>query len=117
MSQAQIPFAGYPAPGSEAVKIGWRGHIIGPANYQVGGYNLNASALGMSCIEEAGAASLDYSGNYYARVVYPNNAANNEAQAVPPTYVTIKWYAANNSEVGNNTNLSAEISLFRAIGI
>jgi hypothetical protein len=118
MANQSIPFSGYPAPGAESTRIQWKGDHWGAANYQQGGYNLNASALGMSNIEVAATSKLSQSGNYYANVLYPANSGNNELRAIPPTYVTVKWYyAANSVEVANNTNLSAEVSLLTASGI
>ena len=111
------PYDGYPAPGARAVKIEWAGDVVGTANYQAGGYNLNASALGMSRLEIAGCSAIAQSNNYYARVQYPATSANNEARATGFSYVKLQWFAANGTEVANNTNLSAEIVQLSAVGI
>lgn len=118
-----IPYDGYPADGARATRIEWAGDHVGPGptqgNYQGGGYSLTASSLGMSRIESASFSARSSSGNYFAQVTYgANTSANNEARAVPPASVTVKWYVASNSaEVANNTNLSAEITKLTAIGI
>lgn len=120
MAGSNIPFDGYPAPGAESTRNQWKGWIRGNNNYQVGGYNLNASALGMSGIEDAWPAYRTQSGNYFMAVFYPvaaNNANDVVNRAIPPSYVTLKWYSANGTEVANNTSLAAEFSLLRAAGI
>lgn len=121
MAGSNIPFDGYPAPGAEAIRINWKGWIRGNNNYQQGGYNLNATALGMpGGIEDAWPAYRTQSGNYFLAVFYPlamNNANDVLPRAIPAPYVTLKWYAANGTEVANNTNLAAEVSLLAASGI
>ena len=117
MANQSIPYDGYPAPAARAIRNDWSGDHFGPANYQVGGYNLNATALGMNRIEEARFAYRAQSSNYYAAAFYPANSGNNETRAIPPGYVTVKWYAANATEVANNTNLSADVSHLSAVGI
>jgi hypothetical protein len=117
MANQNIPYDGYPAPGGRAVKIEWAGDHFGPANYQQGGYNENASYLGMSRIETAGFSALAQSGNFYAKAIYPAISGNNETRAPTFPYITVKWYAANNTEVANNTNLSAEVSQLSVTGI
>ena len=118
MARQSIPFDGFPAPAAAAIKIDWRGDHFGPANYQIGGYNLNASSLGMSRVEIVGVSARSQTGNYFALAFYPANSGNNETQAIPPTYVTLKWYtAANSVEVANNTNLNAEVVQLSAIGL
>lgn len=117
-----IPYDGYPAPGGITVKNDWKGDHFGPGpsqgNYQQGGYNLNAAALGMSRIEHAIPAQQSQSGNYFAKVFYPAISGNNEVRAIPPGYVVIKWYiAANSAEVANDTNLSAESTLLVVQGL
>ena len=125
MSRQSIPVDGYPAPGADAIKEVWRGDHWGPGNnantgnYLTGGYNLNASALGMAGIEVAAVSALSQSGNYFARIIYPANfSANTEVRAPTYSYVKVLWYVASNSnEVGNNTDLSAEVVRLSAIGI
>jgi hypothetical protein len=113
-----IPFDGYPAPGARAVKIENLGDLIGPANYQAGGYNINAPSLGMSRIERAAGSSFTQSGNYIAKFFYPAISSSNENRAPTFPYVTVKWYyAANSVEVANNTNLGAEVSQYEFTGI
>lgn len=116
-NQGGIPYDGYPAPGALAVKIPWKGDYVGPANYQQGGYNMNATAFGMSRFEDASFGPLTQSQNYYAKAYYPAASSNSETRAIPPSYMIVKWYFANGTEVANNSNLSAEISYFGAIGI
>lgn len=117
ISQAGIAYDGYPAPGAEAIKIPWRGDYIGPANYQANGYNMNATAFGMARFEAVQFDFLTQSQNYYARAIRPAASSNNQTRAIPPSYVTVKWYAANGTEVANNSNLSAEIIYLGIIGI
>ena len=117
-----VPFDGYPGPGVSAIRLEWAGDHFGPGvsqgNYQAGGYNLNASALGMSRIESLSFSARAQSGNYYALPFYPANSNINENRAVPPSSVTVKWYtAANGVEVANNTNLSTEVSQMYSRGI
>lgn len=119
MARQSIPYDGFPAPGAAAIKIDWRGDHFGPNNnYQAGGYNLNATGLGMSCIELAQFSAFSQSGNYYARAFYPANSGNGESRAIPPTYVTVKWYSANGTEAtNNNAALGAECVQLFASGI
>lgn len=117
MANQSIPYDGYPAPGGRAVKIEWAGDHWGSNNYQAGGYNLNATYLGMGRIETAGFSPLSQSGNYYAKVIYPNISGNNELRAPTFSYVTVKWYFANNTEVANNTNMAGEVAQLAVIGI
>ena len=112
-----IPYDGYTAPAALAGKVQAAGDFIGTGNYQVGGYNLNASAIGLSRIEWVNFSALAQSGNYYARANYPATSGNNEQRASGFPYVVIKWYAANGTEVANNTNLSAEVSQIFAFGM
>ncbi len=117
-----VPYDGYPASGASATRPEWAGDHFGPGvlqgNYQQGGYNLNASALGMSRIEIAAFAPRSQSGNYYALPFYPAGSNINELRAIPPSYVTVKWFIASNGvEVANNTNLSTECTLLTARGL
>lgn len=117
MAQQSIPYAGYPAPGALDIKNHWAGDHFGPANYQAGGYNLNAAALTFGRLEWAQFSHLAQSGNYYARPFFPAISGNAELGAPGFSYITVKWYAANNSEVANNTNLSAEVAQLFAFGM
>lgn len=120
MSRQSIPFDGFPAPAAAAIKIDWRGDHFGPNNtYQAGGYNLNASSLGMSNFEFVEMSAFSQTGNYYARATFPANSGNSETRAIPPTYVVVKWYiAANGVEVSNNnTVIGGECSQLWASGI
>lgn len=116
-----VPYDGYPAPGAAAIRVDWAGDHFGPGpsqgNYQAGGYNLNASALGMSRIERIDFSARAQSANYYALAFYPAASNIAEQRAIPPSYVTVKWYAANGTEVGNNTSLIAEVSTMTARGL
>ena len=122
MAGQNIPYDGYPAPAGRTVKIDWSGDHWGPGNtqgnYNTGGYNLNATALGMVRFESVGVSSQSQSGNYFAKVFYPAVSGNNELRAPTYGYVTVKWYyAANNNEVAANTNLNGEVVQLTAIGI
>ncbi len=121
MSNTNIPYDGYPAPGADSTRNQWKGWIRGISTYQAGGYNLNASQLGMSGIEDAWPAFRSQSGNYYATVNYPVQANNgNDAlpRAIPAPYVVIKWFSANGTEAtNNNTALPNEFSLLSAFGV
>ena len=112
-------YDGYPAPGARATRIDWAGDEFGPANYQQGGYNLNANAYGFyGAIEEVRFAFRSQSQNYFAAAFYPANAsAPGELRAIPAPAVTVKWFHANGTEVGNNNNISAEVIRMYAIGI
>lgn len=115
-----VPYDGYPAPGATAIRLDWKGDHFGPANYQQGGYNLNASALGMAGIEDISPSAFSQSGNFFARFFYPANASNiNEQRAIPAPYVTVKWYyAANSVEIPSNNNaVQNEPIRIRAQGI
>ncbi len=112
-----IPYDGYPAPGARAVKYEWAGDHFGSNNYQQGGYNLNASSLGMSRIETAGFSPLAQSGNYYAQVTYPAISGNSEQRAPTFPRITVKWYFANNTQVANNTDMSAEVAQLTVTGL
>lgn len=121
-NQQSVPYSGYPAPGARSTRNDWAGDHFGPGptqgNYQQGGYNLNAAALGMVGIEEARFAFRAQSQNFYAVGLYPANASNiSEQRAIPAPYITVVWYAANGTEVGNNTNLSTEVTRLNAVGI
>lgn len=117
-----VPYSGYPAPGARAIRNDWAGDHFGPGpdqgNYQQGGYNLNASALGMSAVEEIRFAFRSQSQNYFAAAYYPANASDiSEQRAIPAQTVTVKWFHANGTEVGNNNNLNGEVIRMFAQGI
>lgn len=116
MAQQSIPYDGYPAPGALSTKYQWAGDHFGPANYQAGGYNLNATALGFTRFHFVNTSYLAQSGNFYARVIYGNTSAPAEARATGFNTVTVKWFAANNSEAANNSNLAAEVAQMYAFG-
>lgn len=109
----------YPGPGALAVKIPWIGDHFGPQNYQAGGYNLTSFALGLpGGLEWVNFTAGSNSGNYLISGVYPGGAGQNEFRGVTYPYITMQWfYAANGSEVANNTNLSAEVIRLFALGI
>lgn len=118
-----IAYDGAAGPGTSAIKNQWRGTHFGPGsadnNYQAGGYNLTAASLGLSSFENVGfAARSQNNGTYYAVPFPPLTDANaNGVRAVPPTYVTVKWYiSANGAEVSNNTNLGNEAIGLTALG-
>jgi hypothetical protein len=115
MAQAIIPYDGLPQP--HGARMYSAGDIVAPSNYQQGGYNLTYQAFGMpSRIEAVNYSPRTQSGNYYALPFYPAVSGNAETRAVGFGYVTTKWYAANGTEVANNTNLSAEIGQFQVWG-
>jgi hypothetical protein len=124
MGRQSIPYDPYPGT-VFPTKLQWLGDHFGPGaagntgnNYNQNGYNLNASALGMSGFERV---DLGYSEsqNYYARAYYPNNTSNaSEIRASTPSSVTVVWYyAANSVQVANNTDLSGECVKMMALGI
>lgn len=112
-----IAYAGYPAPGALSVKNIFAGDFFGTNNYQAGGYNLNASALGLSRIEFAQFSRLTQSANYYAVANYPASSGNNEQRATGFSRVVVTWFAANGTEVSNNSDLSAECAQLFAFGM
>lgn len=118
-----IPYQGYPAPGASAIRNEWRGRRVGPSNYQQGGFNINASELGMTNIETLGfGSSTDGNngnvGTYMAKASFPLNTANTSQNAVPPTYAVVRYYyTANSVEVANNTDLSGTVTLMTATGL
>lgn len=118
MTQGAVPLPGYPSGAAFAAKEGWVGDFFGSNNYQLGGYNLNASSLGMSGFEWVNVSALTQSGTYFPRINYPAKSGNAEIQAPAFPYVVVKWYyAANSVEVANNTNLSGEVAQMFALGI
>lgn len=121
MAGQNIPYAGYPGPGVTAIRNEWAGDHFGPGvtqgNYQANGYNMSAQSFGMSRIETVGASAWAQSNNFYVVVRYPASSANTETSAVGFNSVNIRWYAANNNEVANNTNLNAEVVQLRAYGL
>lgn len=117
MARQSIPYDGYPAGGARAVKIEWSGDHFGPSNYQAGGYNLNASELGMSRFEIVGFSPISQSNNYYARAQYANTSAAAEQRATGFPYVKVVWFAANGTEAANASNLTAEVLQMTAVGI
>lgn len=116
MAQQSIPYDGYPAAGALSTKNIWAGDHFGSNNYQAGGYNLNASALGFTRFHFVHFSALAQSGNYYARAIYNNTSAPAEARATGFPTVTVKWYFANNTEANNNANLSAEVAQMWSFG-
>ncbi len=116
MAAQNIPYDGYPAPGALSTKYQWAGDHFGSNNYQAGGYNLNATALGFTRFHFVNTSYLAQSGNYYARVIYNNTSAPAEARATGFPTVTMKWFFANNTEANNNANLSAEVIQMYAFG-
>ena len=117
-----VPYAQYPSPRALVDKIPWSGDHFGPGssagNYQQNGYVLNARDLGLSRIEWAEFSYLSQSQNYYARVIYPNQSNKNELNPAPGfNNVTVQWfYAANNTQVANNTTLDGECVQLFVIG-
>lgn len=126
MGRQSVPCDQYPAPGTPAIKNWWVGDHFGPgnaggsANYNQNGYNLNASALGINGFEVVDGFGTSQSGNYIARRFYPAISGNSNVQETRGAtfpYVTIEWfYAANNIQVANNTDLSAEVVRAWAFG-
>lgn len=110
----KIALPGYYSPVGYSRKLTWAGDMFGSNNYQTGGYNENASSFGMAGFEKVG---VDFGGiniagtfgTYTAKVKPGNLASNTEANAPVFSYVTVQWYySANNAEVANNTDLSAQ---------
>lgn|SRR5690242_1099899 len=116
MSQQSIPYDGYPAPGALCTKNIWLGDHFGSNNYQAGGYNLNASQLGMSRVHWVNFSFLAQSGNYYPRAIFANTSAPAEQRATGFPNFTVKWYFANGTEANNNANLAAEVAQMEVFG-
>jgi hypothetical protein len=112
------PLDGYPAAAASSAKRQWAGDYFGPANYQQPGETVPVASLALMGFEYAIPAALSQSNNYYAKVIYPAASGVNETRA--PTYanMTLQWYyAANNVQVANNSNLSAEVTRLVVVGI
>jgi len=108
---------GYPASAASSAKRDYAGDYFGPANYQQPGEVVPAASLALLGIEFVMVSAQAQSGNYYAKVVQPATSGANETRA--PTYsnFTMQWYAANNVQVANNANLSAEVVRLYVRGI
>jgi len=114
-ANAVVAYEGYPQP------VGARrecaGDLFGTANYQAGGYNVNATSFGFTKFEHL-TLSQSQSNNYYVRAHFPANTSTaNETRAVGNNNFVLVWYAANGTEAANNANLSAEIVQFYARGM
>lgn len=122
----------YPTPAWGATKV-TRGDFFGTSNYQAGGEVLSPGAFGFGGLERFEPAPnagnninqfFAYSQNYYAVVQYPANSSSSTEQFAP-TYagrasnnqIIVRWFAANNAEVANNTNLAAEAVPVTVFGI
>ena len=116
MARAIIPYDGYPAP--DGAKLKSAGDFFGSNNYQAGGYSVTAAAFGMyGRVEYLSFAPLTQSANYYARWQPTANSSNaTEQRATAYNSVTVKWYAANGTEVANNSNLSLEVIPYQVWG-
>lgn len=85
-------------------------NIYGNNNYQTTGDLYTASQFGMSGITFATFQERTNSGTYQVAAIPPANSSNsNEAYAPAPANFTLHFYAANGTEVANNSNLAAEI--------
>jgi hypothetical protein len=110
--------AGSMAPGGSAVKIYWCGDIFGNNNYQNTGDLYTAAQFGMSGIEMVNVNDRTQSGTYVPSAIFPANASNTaELFAPAPANFNLHWYSANGTEVGNNTNLAAEVVRVQIFGI
>ena len=116
----KVPLPGYGTTASPTRSY-WKGDYFGNNNYQVGGDSFKAGDLQMGGFEDVGLqmSALSSSGNYTGKIFMPANSSNNaEQQASCYSSVTIKWYyAANNNEVANNTNLNGESFRLYAVGV
>lgn len=115
-NQAKAALPGYTSPVGYSRKLVWAGDVFGSNNYQQGGYTDPANGYGMVAFEKYG---IDFGGltiagatlGTYKVTATPaaNIAVAGEGQAPCFTSVVLKWfYAANNAEVANNTDLSAQ---------
>src|SRR5271156_6602423 len=103
-ANAVIPYDGYPQPAG--AKLECAGDLFGTANYQAGGYNINCQPFGFTRFEHF-AGSGTQSNNYTTRVHFPaNTSVGGELRATGNANFTIVWYAANGTEVANNSNLA-----------
>lgn len=89
---------------------------LGPASYQAGGESFTAQHLGWGGVEhvfiDGPSWNANNNGTYFTKVQFPTASAGARSS------VQILWYvAANNAEVGNNTDLSAEKVRLLAIGV
>lgn len=118
----------YPTRAWGSTKVA-AGDFFGSNNYQQGGEVQVPATFGFTGIESLHLESaFAYSQNYFARVYFP--ATGNKNENVAPSYgqnastanntnaPLIQWFiAANNAQVANNTDLSAEVVRLRAFGV
>jgi hypothetical protein len=119
MALLKIPMPGYLNPGS-LKRLWWIGDCTGNANYQQNGDTFYATDFGMAGFETASPefGGFTASNNYYVKVKAPTTMNSNEVVAPAYNNITLVWYyAANNVQVANNTNLSIEIFRFSARGV
>ena len=84
--------------------------IVGPALYVTGGVNLSVNAMALTSGIYMVPMDLTVSGTYYVRVLSPSGPG--------VTSFKVKWFtASNNTEVANNTVLSAETLRVMMIGV
>lgn len=114
-ANAVIPYDGYPQPAG--AKRECSGDFFGTANYQAGGYNVNCQPFGFTRFEHL-TLGTSQSNNYQARAHFPaNTSVGGEARATGNNNFVVCIYAANGTEVANNSNLAAEVFQFYARGI
>lgn len=124
-TNVKIPLPGYTSPVGYMRKLVWSGDLSGSNNYQAGGYQIAATDFGMTGIEEMGFGfgGINISGaaqnTYVVKVKPPANLASNSVGQAPCfATATLQWYvSANNAEVANGTDLSAQMVRANVRGI
>jgi hypothetical protein len=105
-------------PSASAIRSYGVYDIFGNNNYQNTGDSYTAQQFGLGGIEIMDPQGRTNSGTYAVAVLPPANISNN-AEQFAPCYnnVTLHWYSANGTEVGNNTNLAAEVIRVQVWGV
>ena len=116
MSDTLLPCYEAPGPGSRKTAVIQH---AGPKPYLTGGETFDAQHLGWGVFDALMAAGRSFNssgtGTYEVKVHYPVGQA--ASGATGSGNATLKWYtAANSTEVGNNTDLSAEYVRLYALG-
>ena len=99
-------------------RVYWEGDIFGNNNYQTTGDLYTASQFGMAGISFVSPNDRSLSGTYVPAAIFPANSSNSaEANAPAPANFNLHWYAANGTEVANNSNLGAEVVRVQIWGV
>ena len=109
-------------PAQAAIRLYWAGDLFGNNNYQGGANNTgdlySASQFGMAGVEFVNVNDRTLSSTYVPAAIFPANSSNsNEGVAPTPQNFYLRWFAANGTEVANNTNLAAEIVKVQIWGV